>query len=92
MTNTVGKHVAGQNHMKIGGRAFWRKYGKHYLGLAPFVIFFGVFILWPMLYGLVMSFFDWSTRTNAEISFVGLENFKTVLSQETQQGKRFLTC
>lgn len=72
-------------------RSFWRKYGKHYLGLAPFVIFFAVFILWPMLYGLVMSFFDWSTRTGDALAFVGLENFKTVLSAGTQQGKRFLT-
>ncbi|WP_418668549.1 carbohydrate ABC transporter permease [Allofournierella sp.] len=72
-------------------RSFWRRYGKHYLGLAPFVIFFAVFILWPMLYGLVMSFFDWSTRTGDAVTFVGLENFKTVLSEGTQQGKRFLT-
>ncbi|WP_418456287.1 carbohydrate ABC transporter permease [Allofournierella sp.] len=72
-------------------RSFWRRYGKHYLGLAPFVIFFAVFILWPMLYGLVMSFFDWSTRTGDALTFVGLENFKTVLSEGTQQGKRFLT-
>lgn len=91
MANTAAKRVTGQSRGKTRGRAFWRKYGKHYLGLAPFVIFFGVFILWPMLYGLVMSFFDWSTRTNAEISFVGFENFKTVLSEGTQQGKRFLT-
>ena len=70
---------------------FLRKYGKHYLGLAPFLIFFGVFILWPMLYGLVMSFFDWSTRLNTETHFVGLDNFLTVLSPDTQQGQRFLT-
>lgn len=72
-------------------RSFLRKYGKHYLGLAPFLIFFGVFILWPMLYGLVMSFFDWSTRLNSETHFVGLQNFLTVLSPETRQGARFLT-
>ena len=72
-------------------RRFLRKYGKHYLGLAPFLIFFGVFILWPMLYGLVMSFFDWSTRLNTETHFVGLDNFLTVLSPDTQQGQRFLT-
>ena len=70
---------------------FLRKYGKHYLGLAPFLIFFGVFILWPMLYGLVMSFFDCSTRLNTETHFVGLDNFLTVLSPDTQQGQRFLT-
>lgn len=70
---------------------FLRKYGKHYLGLATFLIFFGVFILWPMLYGLVMSFFDWSTRLNTETHFVGLDNFLTVLSPDTQQGQRFLT-
>lgn len=56
MANTAAKRVTGQGRGKTRGRAFWRKYGKHYLGLAPFVVFFGVFILWPMLYGLVMSF------------------------------------
>ncbi|MFQ9679011.1 MAG: carbohydrate ABC transporter permease [Ruthenibacterium lactatiformans] len=89
MANTAAKRVTGQGRGKTRGEAFWRKYGKHYLGLAPFVVFFGVFIYWPMLYGLVMSFFDWSTRTNAEISFVGLENFKTVLSEGTQQENAF---
>ena len=91
MANTAAKRVTGQGRGKTRGRAFWRKYGKHYLGLAPFVVFFGVFILWPMLYGLVMSFFDWSTRTKASMSGVGIENFKTGLSAVTQQGKRTLT-
>ena len=93
MPNTAACTTPAQGKANKGrkARAFWRKYGKHYLGLAPFVIFFAVFILWPMLYGLVMSFFDWSTRANAEVSFVGLENFRTVLSSATQQGRRFLT-
>lgn len=76
---------------KLRAGAFLKRYGKHYLGLAPFFLFFGAFILWPMLHGLVMSFFNWSTRLNTELQFVGLENFLTVLSPETQQGERFLT-
>lgn len=93
MSGTIQASTRPQGAARKSSRikSFLRKYGKHYLGLAPFIIFFGVFILWPMLYGLVMSFFDWSTRTNAALSFVGLENFKTILSQETQQGARFIT-
>lgn len=95
MANTAAARAprrgAQPTNKKSKTRSFWRRYGKHYLGLAPFVIFFAVFILWPMLYGLVMSFFDWSTRTGDALTFVGLENFKTVLSEGTQQGKRFLT-
>lgn len=72
-------------------RRFFRKYGKHYLGLAPFLIFFIAFILWPMIYGLVMSFTDWSTKMGSVPQFVGVQNFTDVLTDATQQGRRYLT-
>ena len=68
-----------------------RKYLKHYIGLAPFLIMFIIFILWPMIYGMSMAFTDWTTKAGATVQFVGLENFKTVLSSSTQNGRRFLT-
>lgn len=74
-----------------GIKGFFRRYGKHYLGLAPFFIFFGVFILWPMIYGLCMSFTDWTTKANAVPAFVWLDNFKAIFDLSTQQGKRFVT-
>ncbi len=70
---------------------FLKRYGKHYLGLAPFLTLFVLFILWPMIYGCVMSFTDWSTKMGSTPVFIGLENFRAVLTDATQQGKRFLT-
>ena len=32
MANTAAKRVTGAGSGKTRGRAFWRKYGKHYLG------------------------------------------------------------
>jgi multiple sugar transport system permease protein len=72
-------------------KRFLRRYGKHYAGLAPFLALFALFILYPMFYGLVMSFTDWSTKVNAKTAFVGLDNFRAVLGSGTQQGRRFLT-
>lgn len=72
-----------------GGRLL-RRYGKHYVGLAPFFILFAVFILAPMLYGIVMSFTSWSTKAKSVVGFIGLENFRNVLSSTTQNGRRFI--
>jgi len=68
-----------------------RKYGKHYLGLMPFLTLFLLFILWPMVYGMIMSFTDWSTKTGSTAHFVGLKNFVDVLTSTTSQGRRYLT-
>lgn len=81
--------------MAPGGRSpagqHLQKYGKHYLGLAPFFLMFIVFILWPMVYGMSMAFTNWTTKAGSVPQFVGLENFLTVLSVETQNGRRFIT-
>lgn len=81
--------TSSSKHMSF--QTFLRKYGKHYLGLTPFLLLFFGFILWPMLYGLVMSFTDWSTKTGSVAHFVGLKNFVDVLTDATSQGRRFQT-
>lgn len=40
------------------GGAKKKEYFCNYLGLLPFFILFGVFMLYPFLYGVVMSFTD----------------------------------
>ncbi len=47
-----------------------------YLFLLPHFIFFVIFIVLPLLYGIVISFYDWKIIGKAR--FVGLENFKRV--------------
>ena len=50
------------------------------------------FMLYPFLYGVVMSFTDWSVSSGKEgIDFVGLSNYQFVLSGEGVSSERFLT-
>lgn len=60
-----------------------------YLGLAPFFILMMVFVGAPMLYGLAMSFTDWSTASRGEVSFVGFENYAYILGGEGLASVRF---
>ena len=49
-------------------------------------------MLYPFLYGVVMSFTDWSVSSGKEgIDFVGLSNYQFVLSGEGVSSERFLT-
>ena len=74
------------------GGAKKKEYFCNYLGLLPFFILFGVFMLYPFLYGVVMSFTDWSVSSGKEgIDFVGLSNYQFVLSGEGVSSERFLT-
>ena len=40
----------------------------------PFMLVYAAFVLWPLLYGLGMSFFD-TSLVRAESQFVGLDNY-----------------
>ena len=52
------------------GGAKKKEYFCNYLGLLPFFILFGVFMLYPFLYGVVMSFTDWSVSSGKEGSIL----------------------
>ncbi len=52
-----------------------------YLLIAPFVILFAIFKLYPMIYGVVVSFLGRnSIRTYSDTTFHGLMNYKNVVS------------
>jgi len=55
-----------------------RKHLKHYLMLLPFLVLYTVFFLWPMAYGLVMSFTNWSVVRASQ--FVGIQNYVDVVT------------
>lgn len=57
-----------------------------YLFLLPFILIFGIFWLYPILWGPYMSLFDYSLSGSS--TFVGLENYQTILSP----GSVFLTA
>ncbi len=49
-----------------------------YLMLAPAVILLAIFVIWPLIYAMYISTYDWSFYQ--ESVFVGLKNFRVVLS------------
>ncbi|TWA50640.1 carbohydrate ABC transporter membrane protein 1 (CUT1 family) [Sinorhizobium medicae] len=59
-------------------KTFW-----NYLMLAPFMILFGAFFLYPILSGFRYSFYDWDTVR--EPVFVGLKNYETVLGSRNSR-------
>lgn len=76
--------------VKKGKNPKIRKYLVNYLGLLPFFVLFVVFVLYPFFYGIVMSFTDWSVSSRGNVNFVGLENYKYVLSGVGTSSVRFL--
>jgi ABC-type sugar transport system permease subunit len=52
---------------------------RPYLYLLPAVLFFGVFIYWPLVQVTLLSFFRWNL-VNPNWTFVGLENFTSLLT------------
>lgn len=57
----------------------WRN--RHfYLFVSPFIILFGVFGLYPLLFSLYLSFNKWDGLT--PLQWVGLDNFATLLDDE----------
>ena len=47
--------------------------------LLPSIVFLGLFVLWPMIYTLYLSFFDWNMIAPKK-NFVGLENYIAILT------------
>lgn len=55
-----------------------------YLFIAPFLAFFAIFKLYPMVYGFLVSFLDRNnTKKLTSTTFVGLDNFAKALSNST---------
>ena len=54
-----------------------RDTGMAYIMLAPVLILLSIFVVWPAIQAVYLSFFDWSFYTESE--FVGWKNFHDVL-------------
>jgi multiple sugar transport system permease protein len=51
-----------------------------YLFLLPGLMLFAAFVIYPMLYSLRISFYDWNVIKPAKSEFVGLDNYRMLLS------------
>ncbi len=47
--------------------------------LLPAIVFLGLFVIWPTIYTLYLSFFDWNMLAPKK-NFVGLENYIAILT------------
>lgn len=50
-----------------------------YLFLLPGLLLFGLFILWPMLYSLRISFYEWNIVKPEQSVYLGFQNYADVL-------------
>lgn len=51
-----------------------------YFFLLPYLILFLSFLLFPIVYGFILSFFKWEMLTNTTPAFIGLANYKEALT------------
>lgn len=58
------------------GKSFTRSI-HYYLLILPFLLFYGLFTLYPLVHGFIISFFDW--KILGEKTFVGWENYASLL-------------
>jgi len=63
----------------------WQQQIQRYSGwifVSPFLILFAAFLLAPLLYGLVLSFFSWEMLSPAPARFIGWSNFHEALHSD----------
>lgn len=63
------KHAARSRRDRIHGWSF----------MAPFLVFFGLFLIWPLIHGIVMSFTG-KSLTGANSDFLGFANYAEALA------------
>lgn len=63
----------------MGKKKKWqtKELASAYLFLAPALLFFGVFVLYPMINGVYLSLFRFRGRTQ---EFIGMQNYKSLLT------------
>lgn len=62
--------------LKLKKFKFKREWVTSYLFLLPALLFFSLFVVYPMLHGIYMSFFDYSLT---KFDFIGLQNYADLL-------------
>ncbi len=68
------KHPVTKSHKNT----IWNKL-QPYVYLSPAIVIFGVFVVYPIIYNLYLSFLDWN-MVSPDKEFVGLTNYITFLT------------
>lgn len=70
--------------MKIKRKYQVREVVKRYLSVAPFLLpyllLFSVFFIYPLLYGIYISFFRYNVFDPSQSTFVGFDNYRLAIS------------
>src|SRR6185503_12299206 len=73
------RQISGARPLSSGGGGWWklRTRSAPYLFLLPYILVTAVFFLYPVIYAMILAFYQTNTvRTRA---YVGLDNFRFVL-------------
>lgn len=46
------------------------------------IIFYGMFLFYPIIKGMIGSFYDWTPLTGGKFEFIGLENYRNLIKQD----------
>ena len=75
-----------QYSLKRGKTAdFLRRYGMVLIFLGPFLVFFLLFCVYPLVYGIVMSLFKYDIANPDAIEWRGLQNYIKILFDSKSQ-------
>ena len=67
---------------RITGGRVEKETAEGILFASPYLIVFGVFLAAPIVIGLYMSLFDWNFLNPDQSEFVGLENYRTIITDD----------
>src|ERR1051326_9477109 len=69
-----------QERSDIMNRRRWRIDMAGWGFVLPFLIFYALFLVWPVIFGLRMSFFNWSISGKGVTDFLGLANYQELFA------------
>jgi multiple sugar transport system permease protein len=78
MQNTQKANIGFWSKFKVN-KSHLKEWSSAYLFLLPMLVLFVSFVVFPMIKGIYISFFDYSLRN---FSFIGLDNYKSLFTDE----------
>lgn len=75
LTRTASRFESACERVSLGARS-----ARPYLYLAPLMLVLGAFTFWPLLQVVLLSFQTWNLNPDVPSRFVGLDNYRGVIS------------